>query len=358
MSLIKRFAAIAGHTLGLAYAPMPSIIYLIVNSRCNLRCSMCDVGTGTKDTQFWQNMVSVGDLDAGLIRKLIDEVAFFKPLLAITSTEPLLYAPLTDIVAYASGAGMKTQVTTNGLLLEKRAEELLSAGLRSLWVSLDGPEAVHDVIRGLKGSFRKAVSGIEKVFSLRAGSSLEEIGINCSISPLNEGHIFELLNVLSGMPIEKLSLSHMNYITQEMADRHNHIFGHICKASQTCVGGVTPAKVNVEKLWSQIRKISSSSWPFKVNYIPHLSNREAVEDYYQHPEKVIAKNSCSIPWDQAQISANGDLIIMTRCFHLAMGNIRESSFRELWNGEKMRSFRKELNKVGMFPACTRCCGVL
>lgn len=74
--------------------------------------------------------------------------------------------------------------------------------------------------------------------------------------------------------------------------------------------------------------------------------------------KIVDKKECRVPWQQAQFMANGDMIIMTRCFHKVMGNIQENSFEELWNGQKMKSFREELHKVKMFPACTRCCGVL
>ncbi len=36
-----------------------------------------------------------------------------------------------------------------------------------------------------------------------------------------------------------------------------------------------------------------------------------------------------------------------------------TTFKEIWNGELMKDFRSELKRAGgIFPACTRCCGVL
>lgn len=358
----RKIVSKAGHIIGVVSAPMPSTIFLIVNSRCNLKCNMCDVGIADDGSQFWQNMVSEGELAPGLIKNLIDEVKSFKPLIAMTSTEPLLYKPLAEVIEYATMAGVRTQVTTNGFLLEKKADELVKAGLTSLWVSIDGLEPVHDRIRGVRGSFQKVVSGLKKVFEIRkVKNTLKEIGINCSISPSNQGFIFELLEYLSEMPpglIDVVTLSHMNFITEDMARRHNSLFGGICKATPTCVGEIDPGSMDVDVLWAELEKIYKKRWPFTIHYSPYLKERDSVEAFYKKPEEVVAKKACFIPWDQAQIAANGELIIMTRCFHLPMGNLKDASFKELWNCEKMRSFRKELRRVGVFPACTRCCGVL
>lgn len=358
VKLVGRITSRISYSLGITHAPLPSAIYLIVNSRCNLKCLMCDVGISAQGTQFWQNMISDGDLEPQLAKRLLDEVSSFRPLLAITSTEPLLYGPLPEIITYASKFGMKTQVTTNGLLLEKKAEDIIKAGLTSLWVSIDGPEPVHDIVRGVKWSFKKAIGGLKRVFDHRPESRLEEIGINCTISPINQGYLLELFNVLADLPLDVVCLSHMNFITGDMAVRHNKRFSHICKALPTCVGEIDSASVDVDLLWAQLKEIKSRRWPFRIRFTPDLHSKELVEIYYKAPEKIVARNNCRIPWDQAQIAANGDLIIMTRCFHLPMGNISESSFKELWNSDRMRSFRRAVYKVGMFPACTRCCGVL
>ena len=92
-------------------------------------------------------------------------------LLHITGGEPLLWKGLFDALDDAVGIGYrKISINTNGRLLTKEVVKRLAAyeGL-SISVSLEGPQALHDRIRGA-GSYKLAVRGIEK--ALEAGVDL------------------------------------------------------------------------------------------------------------------------------------------------------------------------------------------
>ncbi len=45
-------------------------------------------------------------------------------------------------------------------------------------------------------------------------------------------------------------------------------------------------------------------------------------------------------------------------YYIPFGNINELPFMEIWNGEKMQEWRRDLRKQGRFPACTRCDQIL
>jgi MoaA/NifB/PqqE/SkfB family radical SAM enzyme len=75
-----------------------------------------------------------------------------------TGGEPLLFHDLPDALREAKKLGFITSVTTNGLLLKKRAEEL--KGLIDLpRLSIDGSETVHNSIRGVD-CYKAAVEGL------------------------------------------------------------------------------------------------------------------------------------------------------------------------------------------------------
>jgi radical SAM protein with 4Fe4S-binding SPASM domain len=95
-----------------------------------------------------------------------------------------------------------------------------------------------------------------------------------------------------------------------------------------------------------------------TSFTPEL-NKEEIDIFYNRPERFLkGHNKCLVPWKSAQILANGDLTISTRCFNMKLGNINETSFKEAWNSKEMKRFRKALRKEGAFPACSRCCGLL
>lgn len=117
--------------------------------RCNLECKMCP---------FWRRE------DEELLR-LPDEIRIMDALaragvsfLGFEGGEPLLRRDVAEILREAH-ARFHTSLVTNGWLLERRLGEI-AAHLDLLFVSLDGIGATHDRLRGIPGSYDRAVRGL------------------------------------------------------------------------------------------------------------------------------------------------------------------------------------------------------
>jgi MoaA/NifB/PqqE/SkfB family radical SAM enzyme len=130
-----------------------------LTKRCNLRCTHCYL-----DASFLTGDV-VDELSYAECRKLIDQMAEVNPhaCLILTGGEPLLREDIYCIASYANDKGFMVVMGTNGLLLnDTTVPKMLDAGIKGIGVSLDSihPET-HDRLRGLSGSWEKAISGIE-----------------------------------------------------------------------------------------------------------------------------------------------------------------------------------------------------
>ena len=62
----------------------PSVIFLSVNTICNLKCKMCDIGQN-RDSNFSKLLKPKDNSLIGFecYKKFIDDVKFFKPLIAV-----------------------------------------------------------------------------------------------------------------------------------------------------------------------------------------------------------------------------------------------------------------------------------
>jgi radical SAM family uncharacterized protein len=120
--------------------------------RCNLECAMCP---------FWrredENLLSVDD-EVRMMDALVRAGVSF---LGFEGGEPLLRRDLPEILA-ESHQRFHTSLVTNGWLLRNRIDDL-APHLDLLFVSLDGIGDLHDRLRGIPGSFSKAVEGIRAV---------------------------------------------------------------------------------------------------------------------------------------------------------------------------------------------------
>ena len=65
-----------------------------------------------------------------------------------------------EILAFSRSLPLHTSLITNGTLLESKINDIAPYINGVVYVSLDGLEKTHDAIRGVDGSFRKAIRGI------------------------------------------------------------------------------------------------------------------------------------------------------------------------------------------------------
>ncbi|MBX2804151.1 MAG: radical SAM protein [Myxococcales bacterium] len=135
-----------GHLLG------PLAVHVEVIAACDLSCAHCFAGTLPRKGQL-----SVNELDA-LFAELASMGAF---RLGLTGGEPLMRRDLLDIVDAATERGLHPCLTTHGLRIDEHwARQLGQRDLVWLNVSLDGARAeTHDRIRGA-GTFDRAVEKI------------------------------------------------------------------------------------------------------------------------------------------------------------------------------------------------------
>lgn len=335
----------------------PEWIVLGVNNVCNLHCKMCDVGTNTLETNFAQNLIGTEPLNMplDLIKKIIEQTALYYPKakLGYAFTEPLVYPHLEDSLLFAQSKKVTTTLTTNGLTLKQKAKKLVDSGLSELYISLDGPQDIHNQIRGHQKSFQKAVEGINEMLELNPKQS---ISIFCVITEWNIGYLKEFVEFFKDYPLKEIGFMHTNFTPQSVADNHNVVFGENYFATASNVEQINIENYDLELLWSEIQEIKKSQYSFQIHFSPEIKSKEKLFEFYHQPEKIIGK-ICNDVFSNIMIKSDGSVIPSHgRCYNFELGNIHNESLKEIWNSSVLKKFRSDLMKNGgLFPACSRCC---
>ena len=137
-------------------------VYIEITNRCNMNCSFCH-GHKRAPRSMTEEEFS------HILRELTDQTAYIYYHLM---GEPLTHPRLPKFIRMAGERGYKSILTTNGTLLPRRAEELLSAGLHKINISLHsfeegGDEAHARYVRDLADVAKKAAeAGTIVVFRL------------------------------------------------------------------------------------------------------------------------------------------------------------------------------------------------
>lgn len=130
----------------------PSYCVWELTLRCNLSCTHCGSVAGR---------ARPGELSTAEALDVVHQLADLGcELISLSGGEPTLRSDWEEIARTASRRGIVVNMVTNGTTMTAElARRMASAGLANVGVSLDGPEAVHDNIRGT-GSFRRVLSAL------------------------------------------------------------------------------------------------------------------------------------------------------------------------------------------------------
>ncbi len=334
----------------------PSWLVLGVNNLCNLHCKMCDVGIRYQRSNFYQNLMGSRPLNMpeDLIKIILDQAAFYFPQVKIgfAFTEPLIYPHLISSLHYAQNHLLHTAVTTNALNLPQKAVQLCEAGLNELFISLDGPQEIHNQIRGHKSSFQKAIAGIEKILS---HTDPPKVSVYCVITQWNIGHLESFLKQIGQFPLKQIGFMHTNFTTEDMASIHNTQYGSIYPATASNMEEIDVEEMDLDILYKEIARIKSSGDP-RIMFSPDLSSREDLEIFYHRPQLSIGKR-CHDVFRNLMVKSDGSVIpAHGRCYNINLGSLYEHDLEEIWNSGAAAKFRKTLvGAGGLLPACTRCC---
>ena len=168
----------------------PKIINLFITDRCNLYCSHC----------FYSAHLNkpVHEMTLEQYEKVFSSMKHPFKTVIITGGEPFLRTDIVEIVKIldkykTEKINMPTNATMPSVVVKKVKEILDNANIDfNIQVSIDGPEDLHDEIRGMKGSYKKCVETIKLLKDLKKDYKNFDITVSTTISRRNINKIKEL----------------------------------------------------------------------------------------------------------------------------------------------------------------------
>ena len=201
INISKLYCNLAGDSDDLRYhkpkAFGPIAVYNCT-ARCNLRCLHC---YSSSDPTCVRDQLSTEQAKAFLAQLPAANV----PVVLFSGGEPLLREDLLELMAEARGLGLRTVISTNGTLITpEKARQLAELELSYAGISLDGQEPFHDKFRQVKGSFRKAISGMEncRAVGLRTG-------LRFTITKANASQVSAIFDIAVETGIRRICFYHL-----------------------------------------------------------------------------------------------------------------------------------------------------
>jgi radical SAM protein with 4Fe4S-binding SPASM domain len=306
-----------------------------LTERCNLKCTHC-----------YQTGDRVDELSLAEIREVLDEITEmikaweeaysleFSPSLNVTGGEPLLRQDLFEILAEMSSRNFAIYLLTNGILVDEgRAQALAELDVRGVQVSLEGPQEIHDSIRG-KGSFEASCLGVKHLLN----SGLK-VTLNATLSEINGDKFGEMVEIANTLGVQRLGFSRL-----VPSGRGLGLIDRMIDSDR------------VKEIYQKIFSLPTNGLEI-VTGDPVASQMRSGADNEDCGD--IATGGCAAGVSGLTLLPDGTV---SPCRRLAVtiGNVREDSLREIWANspvlEKLRDRKSYRGKCGNCPRWATCRG--
>ncbi|PYM93965.1 MAG: radical SAM domain protein, coenzyme PQQ synthesis protein E [Candidatus Rokuibacteriota bacterium] len=296
-----------------------------LTQRCNLECAHCYMSAfAGADTR--------GELTTDECRRVIDEIATVNPnvFLILTGGEPLLRRDIWEVAAYAAEKRFTTVFGTNGVLLREREARLMrERGVLGASISLDSTDPKkHDAFRHLPNAWEGAV---------RATKVLTDAGLDfslhMSVTDWNVDDVPAMIDLARDLGAKVLNFFFLvrtgrgKDLTDIDAAAYERILTYLAEVQGVGQGPPT--------------------------WVQRILGRAPAEP---------APSGFEDPWSTPVGRADGLLIRakFTPCPYMpvAAGNLRQTSFAELWRQAPVFGDLREPKLGGRCGACefSKVCG--
>ncbi len=176
-----------------------------LTEKCNLTCSHCYQSDTCKDElSFKEAKAVIAEVSDMLNAWSREQDILFSRAFNVTGGEPFLRTDFIRILEEIRSYGFEIYVLSNGTLINREKAAMLSKiGINGIQISIEGPEILHDIIRG-KGSYMRSMKGVQHL--LDAGM---DVTLNMTLSNLNYHYLNETISIAENMGVQKLGFSRL-----------------------------------------------------------------------------------------------------------------------------------------------------
>ena len=291
----------------------PISLYIEPTNRCMFRCTYCPMSIadyekeagGFRTMTFAEFQKIASDIRAG---------GSLKVLRFYFMGEPLLNPDLPEMIALACNMQLaeRTELTTNGVLLnDAMSKSLIRSGLDYLRISISSVnQNRHERVTQSRIKVEKIYDNIRRFKDIRneMGSKKPFLYVKL-LDPANSAERSTFLDMYQPIADEAVIEEPMNWDSYGDHDLMAALYG-----TRTQTGS---------------------------------------DHSHSHPKEV-----CPFPFYTLAITANGDVTVCCVDWNKAtkVGNVFESSLKDIWDGDKMQAFRRmHINRQRRNnPSCRNC----
>jgi len=285
---------------------------------------MCDIPkhkTDELDSDCWRRVIE------GAVREGARTIVF-------SGGEPLLRRDIFELISFVKEKGVTACITSNGMLIDDAiACKLFESGVGVVNISIEGPQEVHDHLRG-QGAFVKAIEALE---------ILKQHEIETTVASMVCRHNYAFLDQI-------IELAKHHGATTVKFQPFSTLFLDGADAG----GDFFITDSEIPGFREVIDRVISLSVAYGIATNP-AGYLKMMPDYLSRKNLPLAKN-CSVLYSSCPINARGEIypcwVFSDR--DMLLGDLKKDTFSVIWNSSRRRAVVEKINEEGC-PGCLMSC---
>ncbi|MBI5634759.1 MAG: radical SAM protein [Nitrospirae bacterium] len=309
--------------------PFEFFIQLHLTERCNLRCRHCYQTDDRPEEMSLAEIVALIDEVSGMLDDWRQAYGIaLSSSFTVTGGEPFLRQDFFEVLEELRKGRIDTYILSNGTLITPEiAQRLAAIGVKGVQISIEGPEAVHDSIRGA-GSFASSLKGIRNILD-----SGIELTLNTTLSELNADCFMDVIDLASSTGAQRAGFSRL-----------------VPSGGGSKMLGKMLTNDAVEQMYDKIFALKTPGLKIVTG--------DPVASQFRNPAgedavEPVPSGGCAAGVSGLTILPDGT-ITPCRRMPVPIGNVKTDSLRELWaTSETLNALRDKTRYNGKCGSCSK-----
>ncbi len=333
----------------------PSVISFTLTNACNLRCRMCgqwsEEGYVRADKQRLRHELTLADW-----KRLVDELAQHNVAsLLLRGGETFMFPGIADLLDYIHSKELFISIDTNGTMLKQFAADIVRVGKIHLTISMDGPEEIHDLVRGVKGTFKRIAEGVAAIHAEETRQDRKiSLSLNFTICADSYRYMAALPDEARSLGIGVVCIVPYYYFPESVGHAYElemkSQFG--CPAYSWVGFHHETSGVDFGTFQQQLTQYRETLG--EVYSFPYMTFTE--NDYRQwfaDATTPVGPQHCTNVEKLIDIQPDGRANFCVDFPDFAFGNVKEATLEQVWNSPEAERFRQYRRQKSL-GVCSRC----
>jgi MoaA/NifB/PqqE/SkfB family radical SAM enzyme len=328
-------------------------VYVEPTNACNLQCRACVRNAWDEPT---------GCMSMATYQRLVDGLREVPSLSKVSFWglgEPLLHPHIAEMVAQARSLGARTELVSNGLLLDRgMARRLIDAGLDTLVVSIDGASPAAQAEARSGADLNTVKRNVQALLTMRHEEYLDhpEVGIEFVLTKRNVSELSNLRSVARSLGASFVVISNLLPYTREFKE---DILYWLSVYPSTATQW--SPKISLPRIDAHSENVRPLLDLMRSGGAVDLEPWGSVEsDAYC---RFVGEGSVAVGWN-GDVSPCVALMHSYPCYVLGRektirryvtGNAGQEDIRDIWRRDSFAQFRARVQRFDFAP-CTQCGG--